>query len=111
MAPQLRPVGPDGHQTRCHFPSVDDPILFSAGVGPDGADVTDLRRALAAPCFAEDPQELIELGICAEEAGFEGFFLWDHLVFTDDGDGHPSWIHGWCWQYSSPAPAPSGWAR
>jgi alkanesulfonate monooxygenase SsuD/methylene tetrahydromethanopterin reductase-like flavin-dependent oxidoreductase (luciferase family) len=51
--------------------------------------VTDLRRAVAAPCFADDPAELIELGVRAEEAGFDGFFLWDHLVFTNDGDGPP----------------------
>lgn len=51
--------------------------------------MTDLRRGVAAPCFADDPAELIELGVRAEEAGFDGFFLWDHLVFTNDGDGPP----------------------
>lgn len=51
--------------------------------------VGDLRRGVAAPCFAEDPSELIELGVRAEEAGFDGFYLWDHLVFSNDGDGPP----------------------
>ncbi|QNK82155.1 LLM class flavin-dependent oxidoreductase [Nakamurella sp. PAMC28650] len=50
---------------------------------------TAVRRALAAPCFAEDPNELVELGIAAEEAGFDGFFLWDHLMFANDGVGPP----------------------
>ncbi|WP_170315565.1 LLM class flavin-dependent oxidoreductase [Nakamurella deserti] len=51
--------------------------------------MTGVRRGLAAPCFAEDPAELVELGVRAEEAGFDGFFLWDHLVFSNDGDGPP----------------------
>ncbi len=51
--------------------------------------MTGVRRGIAAPCFAEDPEELVELGIRAEEASFDGFFLWDHLVFANDGDGPP----------------------
>jgi alkanesulfonate monooxygenase SsuD/methylene tetrahydromethanopterin reductase-like flavin-dependent oxidoreductase (luciferase family) len=51
--------------------------------------MTGIRRALAAPCFAEDPYELVELGVAAEQGGFDGFFLWDHLVFANDGDGPP----------------------
>src|ERR1700722_9950381 len=51
--------------------------------------MTSLRRALAVPPFAADPAELIGLGVAAEEAGFEGFFLWDHLVFSDTGEGPP----------------------
>jgi len=41
------------------------------------------------PCFAEDPAELVVLGIAAERAGFDGFFLWDHLVHSDTGQGPP----------------------
>jgi len=48
-----------------------------------------LQRGIAVPCFAEDPAELIELGVEAERRGFDGFFLWDHLVFADTGDGPP----------------------
>jgi len=53
-----------------------------------------MRRALAAPCFADDPQELVDVGVAAETAGFDGFFLWDHLVFANDGDG-PSIVDPW----------------
>jgi alkanesulfonate monooxygenase SsuD/methylene tetrahydromethanopterin reductase-like flavin-dependent oxidoreductase (luciferase family) len=44
---------------------------------------------VAVPCFAEDPGELIDLGVAAERAGFDGFFLWDHMVWANDGDGPP----------------------
>jgi Luciferase-like monooxygenase len=46
-------------------------------------------RGLAVPCFADDPAELVRLGIDAERAGFQGFFLWDHLVHSDTGEGPP----------------------
>jgi alkanesulfonate monooxygenase SsuD/methylene tetrahydromethanopterin reductase-like flavin-dependent oxidoreductase (luciferase family) len=46
-------------------------------------------RGLAVPCFADDPAELVRLGIDAERAGFDGFFLWDHLVHSDSGEGPP----------------------
>lgn len=48
-----------------------------------------MQRGLAVPCFAEDPRDLIELGVDAEQAGFDGFFLWDHLVWADTGEGPP----------------------
>jgi alkanesulfonate monooxygenase SsuD/methylene tetrahydromethanopterin reductase-like flavin-dependent oxidoreductase (luciferase family) len=48
-----------------------------------------LLRGIAVPCFADDPAELIELGVEAERAGFDGFFLWDHIVFSNSGDGPP----------------------
>ena len=51
--------------------------------------MTVLRRALAVPPFATDPADLIDLGVAAEQAGFEGFFLWDHLVWSDTGEGPP----------------------
>ncbi len=46
-----------------------------------------LLRGIAVPCFADDPAELIDLGIEAERAGFDGFFLWDHIVVS-------SWTRG-----------------
>jgi alkanesulfonate monooxygenase SsuD/methylene tetrahydromethanopterin reductase-like flavin-dependent oxidoreductase (luciferase family) len=48
-----------------------------------------LKRGIAVPCFAEDPMELARLGIEAEQAGFDGFFLWDHIVFSNTGEGPP----------------------
>ncbi len=51
--------------------------------------MTGLRRGIAVPNFAEDPAGLIELGVAAEQAGFDGYFLWDHIVFSDTGDGPP----------------------
>lgn len=35
-----------------------------------------------------------ELGVAAEQAGFDGFFLWDHLSFSNDGDG-PAVVDPW----------------
>jgi alkanesulfonate monooxygenase SsuD/methylene tetrahydromethanopterin reductase-like flavin-dependent oxidoreductase (luciferase family) len=48
-----------------------------------------ILRGLAVPCFAEDPMQLAELGVEAERAGFDGFFLWDHIVFSNTGEGPP----------------------
>ena len=42
-----------------------------------------MRFAIGVPCVREygDPQLLIELAGSAEEAGWDGFFLWDHIHF------------------------------
>jgi len=48
-----------------------------------------LRRGVAVPNFGEEPDGLIDLGVAAEEAGFDGYFLWDHIVFSNTGDGPP----------------------
>jgi len=53
-----------------------------------------MRRGIAAPCFSEDPVELVELGVTAEAAGFDGFFLWDHLNFSNSDTG-PSIVDPW----------------
>lgn len=53
-----------------------------------------IRRAVAAPCFADDPMDLVTLAVEAEAAGFDGFFLWDHMVFANDGLG-PSIVDPW----------------
>jgi alkanesulfonate monooxygenase SsuD/methylene tetrahydromethanopterin reductase-like flavin-dependent oxidoreductase (luciferase family) len=50
---------------------------------------TGLRRGIAVPCFGSEPADLIELGVAAERAGFDGYFLWDHIVFSNTGDGPP----------------------
>ena len=46
-----------------------------------------IKRGVAAPCFAEDPMALVDLAVEAEQAGFDGFFLWDHMTWSDDGLG------------------------
>lgn len=51
--------------------------------------MTRVRRGIAVPCFGTDPAGLIELGVAAEQAGFDGYFLWDHIVFSDTGEGPP----------------------
>ena len=48
-----------------------------------------LLRGVAVPNFGDEPHGLIELGVAAEEAGFDGFFVWDHIVFSNSGDGPP----------------------
>jgi alkanesulfonate monooxygenase SsuD/methylene tetrahydromethanopterin reductase-like flavin-dependent oxidoreductase (luciferase family) len=53
-----------------------------------------MKRALAAPCLSSDPAELVELAVRAEEAGFDGFFLWDHILFANDGNG-PDVVDPW----------------
>ena len=55
----------------------------------DPADRAGLCRGLAVPCFADDPADLVQLGIGAERAGLDGYFLWDHLVHSDSGEGPP----------------------
>jgi alkanesulfonate monooxygenase SsuD/methylene tetrahydromethanopterin reductase-like flavin-dependent oxidoreductase (luciferase family) len=55
----------------------------------DPADGVGLRRGLAVPCFADDPTDLVRLGVDAERAGLDGYFLWDHLVHADSGEGPP----------------------
>ena len=49
-----------------------------------------VRRGLAVPNFTEDPAWLARLGIDAERAGFDGYFLWDHLTRSDTGQGPPA---------------------
>src|SRR5689334_25264077 len=32
-----------------------------------------------------DPRLLVELAVAAEEHGWDGFFVWDHLLYHDQG--------------------------
>jgi alkanesulfonate monooxygenase SsuD/methylene tetrahydromethanopterin reductase-like flavin-dependent oxidoreductase (luciferase family) len=48
-----------------------------------------LKHGIAVPNFGTEPGDLIELGVATEQAGFDGYFLWDHIVFSDTGDGPP----------------------
>jgi alkanesulfonate monooxygenase SsuD/methylene tetrahydromethanopterin reductase-like flavin-dependent oxidoreductase (luciferase family) len=49
--------------------------------------VTDIRRGIAVPCFDADPRVLIDVCVSAEAAGFDGVFVWDHMTWSDTGDG------------------------
>jgi alkanesulfonate monooxygenase SsuD/methylene tetrahydromethanopterin reductase-like flavin-dependent oxidoreductase (luciferase family) len=53
-----------------------------------------LLRGVAAPCFGDDPTEIVELAVAAEQAGFDGFFVWDHMLFANDGQG-PAILDPW----------------
>ncbi len=47
------------------------------------------RYAVGAPNVGSfgDPRLLVDLAVAAEEAGWDGFFLWDHLLWREPG-GH-----------------------
>jgi alkanesulfonate monooxygenase SsuD/methylene tetrahydromethanopterin reductase-like flavin-dependent oxidoreductase (luciferase family) len=47
-----------------------------------------MRFAVGVPNVREygDPNLLLELGVLAEQAGWDGFFVWDHLVYRELGD-------------------------
>jgi alkanesulfonate monooxygenase SsuD/methylene tetrahydromethanopterin reductase-like flavin-dependent oxidoreductase (luciferase family) len=51
--------------------------------------MASLQHGVAVPNFGTDPGPLIDLGVAAEQAGFDGYFLWDHIVFSNAGDGPP----------------------
>ncbi|MEQ8659634.1 MAG: LLM class flavin-dependent oxidoreductase [Gammaproteobacteria bacterium] len=46
-----------------------------------------MRYAVYAPNFNDygEPARLVELACAAETAGWDGFFVWDHLAFEPDG--------------------------
>ena len=43
-----------------------------------------MRFAVSTPPFAE-PAALVELGVAVERAGWDAFFLWDHMVVDRRG--------------------------
>lgn len=47
-----------------------------------------LRYAVGVPCVGAfgDPRLLVDLAVAGEESGWDAFFLWDHLLFSD-----PQW--------------------
>jgi alkanesulfonate monooxygenase SsuD/methylene tetrahydromethanopterin reductase-like flavin-dependent oxidoreductase (luciferase family) len=53
------------------------------------SEAMGLRHGIAVPNFRAEPDDLIELGVAVEQAGFDGYFLWDHIVFSNRGDGPP----------------------
>jgi len=48
-----------------------------------------INHGIAVPCFGDDTAGLIELGVEVERAGFDAYFLWDHMVFSNSGEGPP----------------------
>ena len=46
-------------------------------------------RGIAVPPFSDNPEEFADLGVEVEQAGFDGYFLWDHMVFSNSGEGPP----------------------
>ncbi len=51
--------------------------------------MSKILRGIAVPPFSDNPQEFADFGVEVEQAGFDGYFLWDHMVFSDSGDGTP----------------------
>jgi alkanesulfonate monooxygenase SsuD/methylene tetrahydromethanopterin reductase-like flavin-dependent oxidoreductase (luciferase family) len=58
-------------------------------VSGGNSPLAGLKHGIAVPNFSTEPGDLIELGVATEQAGFDGYFLWDHIVFSDTGDGPP----------------------
>jgi alkanesulfonate monooxygenase SsuD/methylene tetrahydromethanopterin reductase-like flavin-dependent oxidoreductase (luciferase family) len=53
-----------------------------------------VKHGLFLPPFGSfgDPVTLVELSVAAEAAGWDGFFLWDHLLHRLDGPYVDAWI-------------------
>ena len=53
-----------------------------------------MRHAVYVPPFASfgDVNLLVDLACAAEQAGWDGFFLWDHLLYQDDVPFVDAWI-------------------
>lgn len=48
-----------------------------------------MRQAIAVPNLVDDPAAVVDLAVRAERAGWDGFFLWDHVTWSDGPDGPP----------------------
>lgn len=54
-----------------------------------------MRFAIYVPCYGEsygDPAVLCSLAVEAEAAGWDGFFLWDHVVVPDEPVVADVWV-------------------
>ncbi|NKE61667.1 LLM class flavin-dependent oxidoreductase [Lentzea sp. PSKA42] len=54
-----------------------------------------MRYAIYVPCFGSslgDPSVLVSLAVAAEEAGWDGFFLWDHVVVPGEPVVADPWV-------------------
>jgi alkanesulfonate monooxygenase SsuD/methylene tetrahydromethanopterin reductase-like flavin-dependent oxidoreductase (luciferase family) len=50
-----------------------------------------MRFGLSVPPFT-DPADVVRLAVLAEESGWDGFFLWDHLRWDGRVDVHDPWV-------------------
>jgi len=55
------------------------------------AYIEQMRFALSVPPFT-DPAAVVGLARTAEESGWDGFFLWDHLRWDGAHDIHDPWV-------------------
>lgn len=53
-----------------------------------------MKHALYLPCFGTfgDVHLLVDLAVQAEQAGWDGFFLWDHILYTEDVPFTDPWV-------------------
>jgi alkanesulfonate monooxygenase SsuD/methylene tetrahydromethanopterin reductase-like flavin-dependent oxidoreductase (luciferase family) len=53
-----------------------------------------MKRGIFLPPFGPfgEPASLIDLAVTAEKAGWDGFFVWDHLVHRVDGPYFDAWM-------------------
>jgi alkanesulfonate monooxygenase SsuD/methylene tetrahydromethanopterin reductase-like flavin-dependent oxidoreductase (luciferase family) len=53
-----------------------------------------MRIGISIPNFGEfgDPAAVIDLAVTAERVGFDGFFLWDHIVIANGVDVADPWV-------------------
>ena len=60
-----------------------------------------MQYGISVPNFGAyfDPRVLAALARDAEQAGWDGFFLWDHC-WASIRDRCPWWIRGWRWRLS-----------
>jgi alkanesulfonate monooxygenase SsuD/methylene tetrahydromethanopterin reductase-like flavin-dependent oxidoreductase (luciferase family) len=49
-----------------------------------------ILRGIAVPPFSDNPEEFADFGVEVEQAGFDGYFLWDHMVFSNSAEGPPT---------------------
>jgi alkanesulfonate monooxygenase SsuD/methylene tetrahydromethanopterin reductase-like flavin-dependent oxidoreductase (luciferase family) len=69
-----------------------------------------VKHGIFLPPFSElaDPRRVARLAADAEQAGWDGFYLWDHMLAV------PGMAVAGCgplWRRSRWRPAGSGWAR
>lgn len=54
-----------------------------------------MRHGVSVPNFGEyaDPKLIVSLAVQAEESGWDGFFVWDHIVIADGMAVGDPWVH------------------
>jgi alkanesulfonate monooxygenase SsuD/methylene tetrahydromethanopterin reductase-like flavin-dependent oxidoreductase (luciferase family) len=76
-------------QVSCHpemgagGPLLSRVVVQSAGARGGGNRLTRVKRAIDVAPFGElaDPRVLADLAAAAEERGWDGFFVWDHIAY------------------------------